>query len=255
MPSLPLDRVKPDHRSIATYAAAIVFALAREERRGRRPLRLLEPGLATWERFRGRLGAGALIELVLEDAAVSQPLPFDVPRTLTVAGLSDDDRTHALRNLPDELFAQWLELLPQANLEMSGEDYIREQARVLGLPTRLARAELHRIKPHQRVLELPGTGGQLAHHVVTQQQDIHLQDVFALACGDWREFALAGLVCVELGLTGEQPVIHDPDLSRHRSGGVKFDQVIGLDPDKGGAFLKTWVHDKLLKEDGTVQLV
>ena len=51
-----------------TCAEAALQALAREEARGRRPLRLLEQDRATWTGFRSRLGGAALAELLLEDA-------------------------------------------------------------------------------------------------------------------------------------------------------------------------------------------
>ena len=53
-----------------TYAAALVEAIAREEIAGRRSARLTEPGQATWQRFRGRLGNGDLLRLLAEDGAV-----------------------------------------------------------------------------------------------------------------------------------------------------------------------------------------
>ena len=64
-----------------TYLAAALQALVREEQAGRRQRRLLEAGQA-WQRFRGRLDSHDVIELVLEDAAVNQPEPFDVRRFL-----------------------------------------------------------------------------------------------------------------------------------------------------------------------------
>jgi len=63
----------PSAAAAATYLAATLYALAREEHAGRRPRRLLEPALATWQRFRGRPGAKALAELLLEMADAGDP--------------------------------------------------------------------------------------------------------------------------------------------------------------------------------------
>lgn len=79
----PLD--DPATAAAATYLAVTLHALAREERAARRPRRLLDPGLATWQRFRGRLGVLDLAELLLEDAAVTQPQPFDAAAVLGAA--------------------------------------------------------------------------------------------------------------------------------------------------------------------------
>ncbi|MCA9621927.1 MAG: hypothetical protein KC731_23040 [Myxococcales bacterium] len=216
--------VPEEQRDAATYAVAALHALGREERRGRRPVRLLEAGHATWNQFRGRLGARHLLELLLEDGAVTQPRAFTVPEGLDLSVLSHG------------LVAGWLSEVPSLALEAPGEDYIGEQAARLGVSTRLAKSSLHRLKPHHRVLELPGSGGQLAYHLVTTHDDVYLQDVFTIACGDWREATLAGLVAVEVGLSGDAPVWLDPELRRARKDGRVWDYVVGLDPAKGGRF-------------------
>ena len=38
-------------------------------------------------------------------------------------------------------------------------EYVLEQAWMLGVPTRMARSDLHVVKAHQKVLELPGLAG------------------------------------------------------------------------------------------------
>jgi hypothetical protein len=115
-----------------------------------------------------------------------------------------------------------------------------EQARLLGLPTRMARSDLHVVKPHQKVLELPGTGGQLAHHLVSSQKDITPPGQLRVACGSWQELTLAGVIGLELGaphsdfaVRADAASLKDPDHPlRQRS----FDFVVGLHPDKGGLF-------------------
>src|SRR5687767_2262450 len=62
------------------FALALLHAIARDEAAGRRPARLTEPGQATWNRFRGRLGSAGLLQLLAEDGAVVHPIPFDPAR-------------------------------------------------------------------------------------------------------------------------------------------------------------------------------
>lgn len=229
MSSLSVSNLSAKARVVGSFVAAVVYALAREELRGKRPKRLTEPGLATWKRFRGWLGPRDLVELVLQDAATTQPVPFDVGRVF-------DDGARALRSLPQERVGDWLGMLDDIELDAAGGAYITAQAAQLGIDTRLARSDLVKVKAHHRVLELPGTGGQLAYHMVTTQDELYLQDVFTIACDSWQELTLAGLVAVELGLTGEPPVRLDPDLSLAAGDRERFTHVVGISPDKGGLF-------------------
>ncbi len=211
------------------YLPATLRALAREERRGRRTPRLTEGGWPTWDRFRGRLGLGAFVELLLEDAAVTQPLPFAWRRVLgasvTTLALSDDDARAALTDAA-------------ARRDDDGDPsaYMAAQAQLLGLGQRLAFHELRRLQPHHRVLELPGTGGRLAQFVVGDQPGIFFHDVFRVACATPSELALAGIAAVECGVVGEPPIDLDPDLEKARATGGAFSHVFGLRPDKGGRF-------------------
>lgn len=246
-PVLALSKLAPNAARTATYLAAVLHALAREEALGRRPTRLLEPGHATWMRFRGRLRAHAFVELLLEDAAVNQPCPF---RMEDILG------SHAsVRDVPAPALDDALAEITRTALDVTSAEYVATQAKRLGLPTRMARADLHRIKPHQQVLELPGTGGQLAHHMVQTQKDIYLQDVFTIAVGTWQEHTLAGLVCVECELRTQAPVIVDRDLTKARDARGKFDYVIGLDADKGGFFTKSTLEQPAWFPSATILMV
>jgi hypothetical protein len=116
--------------------------------------------------------------------------------------------------------------------------YVEEQARLLGLRSRLARSELHVVKAHQRVLELPGTGGQLAHHLLSAQRELTFKDNFIIACGTWQEATLAGAIGLEHGTASTEPVVlasaedlKNPD---HPIRKRTFELVVGLHPDKGG---------------------
>ena len=231
MLTVPLSRLESRLRPTATYGAAVLQALARDEAAGRRPQRLTEPDLATWQRFRGRLGCAHLLQLLCEDAGVVQPVPFN---SRTVLG---PERPH-LGHLPEDLVQGWLEELDSVDLEVTGQDYIVAQAQLLGIPSRMARADLHQMKAHQKALELPGTGGQLAHHVASTQDEIFLQDNFLVCCGSWQELTLAGLAAVDLGAPDASFARLDLELeyARDESRRTTFDFVFGLALDKGGAF-------------------
>ncbi len=237
MPDLDLKGVPADQRDAALFATAALQALAREESLQRRAVRLREPGLATWQQFRGRMDEHDLLLLLLEDAAVTQPFAFDAPAILGRAarGL---DRLSAAR------VAGWIGAL-QADDGADAADYLSAQARHLGLVTRLARTDLHRVRPHHRVLELPGTGGQLAKYLADTLPDVHLRDVFVIAWATWRDRLLAGLVAVEAGLTGSAPICDRPGIEELRGGDRPFDYVIGAAPEReqqpyDAATLQAW---------------
>ncbi len=83
MPDLDLKGVPADQQDAALFATATLHALAREETLGRRTPRLLEPGLATWQQFRGRMDVQNL--LLVEDGAVTRPVAFDARAILARA--------------------------------------------------------------------------------------------------------------------------------------------------------------------------
>lgn len=231
MPGLMLSSLSAEQRPTGAWATALLFALAREEAAGRRTQRLTEPRLATWNRFRGRMTATDLVALMFEDAAVLHRVPFDPS---AVGG------PRHLETLPLAVVESWLDALQDSDLTVPRAEYILEQARLLQLPTRLGRSDLHVVKPHQRVLELPGTGGQLAHHLLLSQKDLTLQANFVIACGSWQELTLAGVIALDCGAPHadfavklEPADLIDP---RHPLRQRSFDFVIGLHPDKGGLF-------------------
>lgn len=211
----------------ARYMSATLHALAREEILGRRSRRLLEDDLATWQRFRGRLTETDLALLLLEDAAVTQPFAFDA------AGVLGASAVHLSRLDPARL-RPWLHALPGLPLEQPGGDYLQEQARRLGLTTRLGRSDLHRgIRPHHKVLELPGTGGQLARYLADSLEGIYLRDVFTIAWRDWRDRLLAGLTAVDGGLSGQAPIALTAGIDDLRGDGQRWDYVLGALPERG----------------------
>jgi hypothetical protein len=231
MLSFDVSKLSDAQRPTGLWAASLLHALARDEAAGRRRPRLTEPKLDMWARFRGRLSSVDLVSLLFEDAAVLHRVPFD-PETL--------GGSLRLSRLSESVTDGWLGAVASLPLSTAGADYILEQAKLLGLPTRMARSDLHVVKPHQKVLELPGTGGQLAHHLVSGHKDLTLQDNFVVACGSWQELTLAGIVALELGAP------HSDFATRAESADLKtsdhplrqrsFDVVVGLHPDKGGLF-------------------
>jgi hypothetical protein len=223
-----------------TYASALLAALARDEAAGRRSPRLTEPEQATWRRFRGRLGSADLLRLLAEDGAVLHPIPFAGSKI----GVSLDD-------LDDALVHSWLDGLASKNLQTPASEYVESQAQLLGVPTKLARRELHQVKPHQKVLELPGTGGQLCHHLVSTQAGLTLQVNCTVACGTWAELVLAGIVGLDLAAPNSAFVVaataEDLANDQHPLRQQRFDFVVGLRPEKGGKLkvadqLALWFH-------------
>jgi len=224
----------------AIYAAALLAALARDELAGRRSPALTEPGQATWQRFRGRLGSADLLRLLAADGAVLHPVPFSEAQI----GVRLDD-------LDDATVDGWLDDLASNHLHQPAAEYIGSQAHLLGLPTKLARSELLQVKSHQKILELPGTGGQLCHHLVTTQAGLALQVNCTIACGTWAELVLAGIVGLDLAApssafitaTTAEELASDQHPLRQR----RFDFVVGLRPEKGGKLqvadqLALWFH-------------
>jgi hypothetical protein len=228
--SLPIPELI-GQQATAAWAAALAHALARDEAAGRRPKRLTESDLATWRRFRGRLSSRDFFALLFEDAAVLHAVPF--------AAATLGERLDIAR-LPESTTDAWLEAIPALDFADSSADYVAAQARLLGVPTRLARSELHVVKSHQKVLELPGTGGQLAHHLVSSHAEITLQDNVVVACGSWQELTLAGVVALDLAAPNTNFVTRvEPDELRDAKHALRqrsFDFVVGLHPDKGGTY-------------------
>ncbi len=225
---------------VNAYAAVLLEAIARDEVAGRRGARLTEAGQATWQRFRGRLGNADLLRLLAEDGAVVHSIPF--------AG----DRVGVLLDaLEDETVDRFLAQLSSKNLRRPGADYIESQAQLLGIPTKLARSELHQVKPHQKVLELPGTGGQLSHHLVSTQSGLTAQVNCTIACGNWAELSLAGIIALELAAPNSDFIVsataEELKNDKHPLRQQRFDFMVGLRPEKGGKFaaadqLALWFH-------------
>lgn len=232
----------PASQAALRYARAVVGGLIRLELRGEVKPRLTEPKLATWNLFRGRLGARHLLELLLEDGAVGYPVPCDARFVL-----GPDAR--GLVCISDAQVEAWAKAgaAAQGGKAEDADAFLVARAKDLGLPSRVARSEMQKIKPHHKVLELPGTGGLLAHWALTHNEGLFLDGAFHIACGTWQELTLAGLVAMERGDTNLQhrpirDMRQDPKLeSLRRTKGAdadawRYDFVLGLATAKGGTY-------------------
>lgn len=258
MDLLPLDKLRGAPRVHASVIGLTLVALARAERRGERPPTLIDPsrGIAAWRRFQRYLKAPDFFALALENAAVTQPFAFDLDAIVA----DESFASHGWRALgrerddDDALAREWLEQLPSLPaLDAPAEDFIVEAARTLRLPTRLARSELHKLRPHHHAIELPGTGGQLAMAVLAAQPELALQDVFTIVVASWQERLLAGLVAVESRIYSAVPVVHDPTLAALSTGERAVTHVFGLDPERGGSIAAERLH--ILFPQADIQLI
>jgi hypothetical protein len=213
-----------------TLARCLLLALARREQAGRGHRRLLEPGRATWAQFRGNLSASALLAILAEDASLRFPLPASLAAVLGSAP------RHGFDEIPEGQVAEWLGELKPALLESSRVELLAHYARSLDLPHRYAGADLHKIQATAKVLELPGTGGQLIARALERSPDAYLQVNGTVLTQSWAERAMAGLVAMECDAPDTHFVVDDPNLvwatnPEHRN---TFTLVFGLSPEKGG---------------------
>jgi len=201
-------------------------AIVRAEAQGRLPARFTGAGVVVWETFRNELTAADLVVLAIQDAGVTMPVPFD-PRVWW-----PDWPGWTLLQSSEDVGRWTQEALEQADLPR--DVYLREQAAFLGidLPADATVAALPTPASHECWLELPGTGGWLAH-VFCQRADatLYLWENFAVVCGTPREMLLAGLIAWELGAPPriELPIRLDtPDLAATLKAGETYHAVVGL---------------------------
>ncbi len=162
-------------------------AIARLERVGDlRPARLSDPELARWHRYRRKLGWRDLIAILHEDLAGPFPVPFDLGRW-------DED---PLSDLTEEV-AQGLISAARAEDERDTLTFLKDAAQGLGLPAGGRIADLPKVQPHHRVLELPGSGGRIAAHQALRK-DLEFGQAFTFVADTDAERIAIGLAAVEL---------------------------------------------------------
>lgn len=160
--------------------------IARMERDGYKPQRLIEPHHELWHRVRRKLGWVAFIELLHEDLAAAFPTSFalerwSVPPTL---GLEES----AAKALIDEACQ------PD---DADSLGFLRAVCRGLGLMEGGNVAMLPRVQPHQRALVLPGCGGRIAAYQVTTSAGLSFHEHFIFVADTDEERIAIGLAAAE----------------------------------------------------------
>ncbi|MFM7199985.1 MAG: hypothetical protein ACKO6N_04275 [Myxococcota bacterium] len=190
-------------------------SIARLERAGVRPPRLTEPGHESWKRIQRRLRWIDFIAILHQDLAIAFPYPFDLGRW----------QHHPLRGLPEHtakhLLAQAMMLDPSDALT-----FLRASARALELPAGGAIAELPRVQPHQRVLELPGSHGRIAAYQLQQNATLTFHEQFTFVADSDPERLLVGLAAVEL--RAQEPRILSSHQVEDKLQELRIDRAFGL---------------------------
>ena len=207
------------------FLRASLWALVRAELAGRTPARFTGAGQQVWQVFRNQLDAADLILLAIEDAGAAMPLPFD-------PGAWWDGWPAAGAMLAPAVAEAWIaEALAQADLPQ--EAYLRAQAAALGvpLPAGMQLEALPLPAPHERWLELPGTGGWIAYTLCTRPEAaLYFWENFAVICASPEELLLAGLIAWELHAPPRTRLplfLDDADLSATLARAEKYHAVVG----------------------------
>ena len=189
-------------------------SIARLEAAGVKPARLTQPDFEKWHRFRRKLGWGAFIELLHEDLAGAFPVPFDIDRWAEWPALADDKAEALVRGA-------------SASVERDPLDFLRDCARLLGLPTAGAISDAPKVQAHHDALELPGSGGRVAAYLCSHEDALSFDRQFTFVVDSEAERVAIGLAAVEL--RANEPRIWNVDQLRDAVGkGTRFDRVLGL---------------------------
>jgi hypothetical protein len=204
---------------------ATLQSIARLEAAGIPPRqRLTDPDRALWNTFKRKLGPKDFIALLHEDGAQSFPVPFAL----------DQWRSSPLEALDD---AEADRLINTTSAPLGGDSnhFLRYAAALLGLPSGGRLADLPRVQPHERVLELPGTSGRAAAYLAARHPDL-AYDAFTFVALTDADRVLIGLGAVELR-ANEPTVLSEAELRRALAGGTPFDRVIAHREHPAGADL------------------
>lgn len=200
-------------------------AIARYERAGERPPRITDPEGERWSLVRRNLGDRELVRLLHDDVAAAFPTAFDLDAWPgdPLAALSDAEATSLIEDA--RLFAATQQNSSDRDpAEIAA--FLRTAARGLGLPAGGALADLPRISPRQRALELPGSGGRVAAAMVMAQEGLSLSQHFVFAPASDAERVLLGITALELRASGPLELRSPAELASTRTPGV--DRAVGL---------------------------
>jgi hypothetical protein len=194
--------VSIQQNEIHQFLRASLRAIVRAEGQKRIPARFTDAGAEIWCTFKNELDAADLAALALQDTGAAMPVPFD-PRRWWPAWPD-----WALFHQPADDAARWItEAHEHAGL---GRDrYLRQQAALLNieLPSESQIEALPTPEPHERWLELPGTGGWLAYTLCQRlDANLYLWENFTIICGIPQEMLLAGLIAWELNAPPRTPL-------------------------------------------------
>jgi hypothetical protein len=191
-------------------------SIARLERDGKvRGPRLTEPGHERWQRIAGRLGMADFIALLHEDLAAAFPVPFDL----------DAWRTPPIPALTEERAAA---LVREALTEdaTTPQGFLRGACRALGLPAGGDIADLPKVQPHQRAVELPGAGGRIGLQQALDSQVALERNLVFVADTDEERVAV-GLAVVECR-SNPPAVWTSTEFAAAVARGERFDHVFGV---------------------------
>jgi hypothetical protein len=193
-------------------------SIARLEVARVREPRLTEPDHARWHRFRRKLGFRAFIEILHEDLAGAFPIPFDLARWPdgSIADLTEADAERLVAEAARSVAAP-----------VESAAFLRECARILGLPASGTFSELTKVQPQHRIVELPGSGGRVAAALCAANSGLGFDTQFTFVADTPAERVAIGLAAVEL--RANEPRIFTVETFRvAKAGGESFDRVFGL---------------------------
>jgi hypothetical protein len=192
---------------------------------GLRPPRLTEPGFEKWHRIRRRLGWRAFLRILLLDVAETFPVPFNLNgwSTSPLRGITEAEAEALIReaSVPD------------------GSDphsFLRSAAKALGLPAAGALSEVPRTQPHQRVMELAGTGGRIAAWQALHHGGVAFHDQFVFVADTDEERLLVGLSAAECR-ANPPTVLRGAEARALLQRGQHFDRFLGFKAPAAEAFV------------------
>lgn len=201
------------------YLAWTLRAIARMERdtgRSNKPPRLTEPDFAAWHRIQQHLGWVDFIGLLHDDMATAFPVGFSLANW-------------TCNPLADLAEAEGKSLIDEAIQANHGDTmaFLRAAAADVGLPAGGSIADLPKVQPFHKVLELPGSAGRIAAHQVLTHSDLSLDRQFILVADSDAERLCIGLAAAELRSNPPQ-VLTSAQAKDLIAGGQRLDRLCGV---------------------------